>query len=80
LRKLLGRYKHTDNPMAYALADYNAGRSNVLRWNKGLAATNSQAFLKQIDFPSTKTYVRAVLTRYAHYRRSFPPSDKTKGP
>lgn len=78
LRKLLGRYKNTDNPMAYALADYNAGRSNVLRWNKGRAATNSMAFIKQIDFPSTKAYVRSVLTRYAHYKPTFPPSEKTK--
>ena len=29
LRKLIGRYVNTDNPLAYALADYNAGRSNV---------------------------------------------------
>ena len=30
LRKLIGRYGNTDNPLAYALADYNAGRNNVL--------------------------------------------------
>ena len=29
LRKLLGRYQQTDNAMAYALADYNAGRTHV---------------------------------------------------
>ena len=41
LKKLLRRYTQTDNPLPYALADYNAGRKNVLRWNKGAAATNS---------------------------------------
>ena len=31
LKKLMGRYLHTDDPVAYALADYNAGRSHVQR-------------------------------------------------
>ena len=70
-RKLLGRYLRTDNPFAYALADYNAGRTHVLRWSKGAAATNSALFLAQIDFPGTKRYVESVLQRYNHYRPSF---------
>ncbi len=32
LSKLLKRYAQTDNPLPYALADYNAGRGNVLKW------------------------------------------------
>ena len=68
LAKLIKRYPHTDNPLAYALADYNAGRSHVLRWNNGTATTNSAAFLAQMDFPGTRRYVEAVLTRYEHYR------------
>jgi len=71
LAKLLKRYQHTDNPPAYALADYNAGRSNVLRWNKGAAATNGEAFIQQIDFPGTRRYVRAVLLRREHYQPAF---------
>src|SRR5436190_19161111 len=35
LGKLLKRYAHTDDPLPYALADYNAGRSNLLKWNTG---------------------------------------------
>jgi soluble lytic murein transglycosylase len=73
LRKLLRRYPKTDNPRAYALADYNAGRGNVLRWAKGAAATNSEAFLQEITFPGTRQYVRAVLERYEKYRKTFPP-------
>jgi soluble lytic murein transglycosylase len=68
MRKLLRRYVHTDNPLPYALADYNAGRGNVLRWNHGAAATNSAAFIGQIGFPGTKDYVRSVMRRYAYYR------------
>ncbi|MHC1768421.1 MAG: lytic transglycosylase domain-containing protein [Verrucomicrobiia bacterium] len=71
LRKLLTRYAHTDHPAPYALADYNAGRSNLLRWNKGAAETNSALFISQIGFPSTKEYVRAVLERSAQYQGDY---------
>lgn len=72
LRKLLKRYGQVDDPMPYALADYNAGRSHVLRWKKGDAETHSQAFIEQIDFPSTKKYVQSVMKRYRYYERIFP--------
>jgi soluble lytic murein transglycosylase len=68
LRKLLNRYLQTDNPTPYALADYNAGRGNVLKWNHGEAATNSAAFIDQIGFPSTREYVKAVIGRRERYR------------
>jgi soluble lytic murein transglycosylase len=71
LRKLIRRYPQTDNPLPYALADYNAGRGNVLKWNRGPAATNSAAFIEQIGFPGTRDYVRAVLARYEHYAPIF---------
>ena len=73
LRKCLRRYQSTDNPIPYALADYNAGRANALRWSKGAAGTNSIAFVSQIDYPSTKNYVRAIMRRYEYYRPIFPP-------
>ncbi len=73
LRKCLRRYTRTDNPLPYALADYNAGRANVLKWAKGAAATNSAAFAEQIGYPMTREYVKAVMRRYERYRRTFPP-------
>jgi soluble lytic murein transglycosylase len=73
LQKLLKRYARTDKPVCYALADYNAGRGNVLRWNQGMALTNSAAFLARMDFPGTRKYVEAVMGRYAFYRPTFPP-------
>ncbi|MCC6234824.1 MAG: lytic transglycosylase domain-containing protein [Verrucomicrobiales bacterium] len=72
LARLLRRYPQTDNPVAYALADYNAGRVNVLRWLKGPAATNSTAFLEAMDFPTTRRYVESVLERRAEYQGMFP--------
>ena len=68
LKKLLKRYAQTDNPIPYALADYNAGRGNVLKWNTGEASTNSAVFIEQIGFPGTKAYVKSVLHRYQKYR------------
>ena len=68
LRKLLKRYARTDDPLPYALADYNAGRSNLLKWNNGAAATNSTVFIQQIGFATTKEYVQSVQRRYALYR------------
>lgn len=71
LRKLLKRYSQTDNPPAYALADYNAGRGNVLKWMSGPAATNSTLFLAQMTFPGTHDYVVSVMERYRRYRRNI---------
>lgn len=74
LKKLLKRYTQTDNPVPYALADYNAGRGNVLKWNKGSAATNSADFCAQIGFPGTKEYVKSVIKRCDKYRPVFGPN------
>jgi soluble lytic murein transglycosylase len=71
LKKLMRRYTQTDNPVPYALADYNAGRGNVLKWNSGQAATNSAVFIEQIGFPGTKAYVKSVMNRYDKYRLLF---------
>lgn len=67
LKKLYRRYLSTDNPLAYTLADYNAGRGNVLRWAKGEGATNSAQFLAQITYPGTRDYVQSVSQRFRHY-------------
>jgi soluble lytic murein transglycosylase len=71
LKKLLNRYGRADDPLPYALADYNAGRSNVLRWTKRMASTNSAAFVRQIEFPGTRKYVRSVRQRRTHYQQQL---------
>jgi soluble lytic murein transglycosylase len=71
LSRLLQRYSRTDNPLPYALADYNAGRSNVLRWAKGEASTNSQEFMRQITFPGTRKYILTISARMKIYQRQF---------
>lgn len=64
LSKLIKRYAAADNPLPYALADYNAGRTHVLKWMHNAAATNSGEFLEAMDFPGTRAYIEAVLERY----------------
>ena len=71
LGKLLRRYTKADDPVPYALADYNAGRGNVLKWIKDDAATNSAAFIEHIRFPSTRDYVRQVMERRDKYAGQF---------
>ncbi len=71
LSRLVQRYEQTDRPLVYALADYNAGRSNVLRWRRGGAETNSDVFLGHISYPGTRRYVESVLGRYRRYLPEF---------
>ena len=71
LGKLLRRYSRADDPVPYALADYNAGRGNVLKWMSGTAATNSAVFLEQMGFPATRDYVRSIQQRRARYEKQF---------
>ena len=68
LKTRLARYPHTDDPLPYALADYNAGRAHVLRWGKEASRTNSAAFLNNIDYPGTRRYIDQVTQRRNHYR------------
>jgi soluble lytic murein transglycosylase len=72
LAHLMKRYQNTDNPIPYALADYNAGRTHVLRWNKGSAKTNSNSFLAQMDYPGTRQYALNIMQRVEHYRKELP--------
>ncbi len=71
LGKLLKRYRNVDNPLPYALADYNAGRTHVLRWKKGEADTNAFAFLNRMDYPGTRNYALSILDRFVIYQAEF---------
>ena len=79
LSKLIRRYRLTDDPRVYALADYNAGRTQVLRWLKDAGATNSSIFLEQMDYPGTKEYIRKVLKRHEKYRNEFEVTRTSRG-
>ena len=71
LRRALDHWKSKENPLPFALAEYNAGRSRVDRW---IAATNmgdqvnADDLMGAIDFPSTRRYVEEVTRRMQFYR------------
>ena len=51
------------DPLPFALAEYNAGRSNAMRWATN-CGPNSADYLRCITYPTTQRYVRDILTRY----------------
>ena len=71
LRRALDHWKLKENPLPFALAEYNAGRSRVDRW---IAATNmgdqanADDLLSAIDYPTTRRYVEDVIRRRDFYR------------
>ncbi|MDO9540852.1 MAG: lytic transglycosylase domain-containing protein [Kiritimatiellia bacterium] len=62
LKRSISRWSNKNTPLPYALAEYNAGRSNAVRW---AASDDGDAnkFWHGITYPSTKRYVRDILTR-----------------
>jgi soluble lytic murein transglycosylase-like protein len=52
-----------------AVASYNAGQGNVLRWRRGAPRQPIDEFLESMPFPETRTYVKRVQILSASYRR-----------
>ena len=67
LKRSISRWSHKTNPLPYALAEYNAGRSNVVRWAASDGG-DANKFWDGITYPSTKRYVRDILTFYQRRR------------
>ncbi len=72
LARALRHWQDTDNPTAFALAEYNAGRRNAARWVDPARPRSSRAFLARIDFPTTRKYVCETLDRLAIYHGRVP--------
>ncbi len=66
LGRAIKRWRSQADPLPFALAEYNAGRSNAVRWER-LNAMSPQEFTDVISYPSTRAYVKSVISRY----RSF---------
>lgn len=71
LSKAMERYKDRENPVPFALAEYNAGKSRVDRWvtesKMGTEATSGD-LLKVMDYPTTKKYIGDITRRYEIYK------------
>lgn len=68
LTRALRRYADRDDPISFALAEYNAGRSNVLRWIDPENPMSGEAFMARMDYPSTRRYVETIKARYQYYQ------------
>jgi soluble lytic murein transglycosylase len=71
IARMLHHWDGADQPAAFGLAEYNAGRSNVLRWVDPAAPLDSAAMERRITFKATHRYVDAILARAADYRRGY---------
>ncbi len=77
LAKALRHWSEKDDPVPFALAEYNAGRTRVIRWekNSGLGGDFGAGDLHSImDFPATRAYIRSIVDRYLDFKkqREFP--------
>lgn len=71
LRRAVQHWQHQTRPLAFALAEYNAGASRAQRWanNNASVPMADETFRGNIDFPTTRKYVERVLQRYNFYRK-----------
>jgi soluble lytic murein transglycosylase len=68
LNRALKHWSQTDDPVPFALAEYNAGRSNALKWVDPTAPQDHMAFLQRITYPTTLKYVEVILEKRDEYR------------
>jgi soluble lytic murein transglycosylase len=60
--------KEPDERIAFALAEYNAGFANVLRWLPHGRQTTTDEFVAAITFPTVRDYVTDVMENYRYYK------------
>ena len=70
LRQSLDRYRHSPDPVLFALLRYNAGEARADGWLKLAtskpvpeARTPENYYLSLVTFPTTRDYVRRILQR-----------------
>jgi soluble lytic murein transglycosylase len=52
-----------------AIASYNAGQGNVMKWRRAAPSKPMDEFLESIPFPETRNYVKRVTMLRASYER-----------
>jgi soluble lytic murein transglycosylase len=71
LHRAIEHWVHQADPIAFALAEYNAGASRAQRWSggNGVSEISERQFLQNIDFPATRNYIESIIDRYRFYQR-----------
>lgn len=67
LGQALQHWSGQEDPLPFALGEYNAGRSRVKRWSGG-TKISAEELERAMDIASTKAYVAAVRKRYEYYK------------
>lgn len=72
LSQKLEHWKGKEDPVPFALAEYNAGRKRVDRWLKESGKPDdatAEELMQWIDFPTTKRYIEDIVERRKTYER-----------
>lgn len=67
LGNALKHWSAQEDPLPFALGEYNAGRSRVKRWAGG-AQISAEELSRAMDIASTRAYIAAVRKRYEYYK------------
>jgi soluble lytic murein transglycosylase len=67
LSNALKHWSAQEDPLPFALGEYNAGRSRVKRWAGG-AQISAEELSQAMDIASTRAYIAAVRKRYEYYK------------
>lgn len=73
LEKVGGPFRDLSDPEVRVLSAYNAGPSRAAEWNRtepGAPPLSGDEFVKRIDFPSTRSYVMSIMTRYRKLKQA----------
>jgi peptidoglycan lytic transglycosylase len=68
LARALRRWQNMDDPIPFALAEYNAGPGNVQRWLPAGQSTTARQFLEAITYPGVRRYVETVRDYEESYK------------
>ena len=73
LKRALDHYRGKDQPLSFALTEYNAGRTRVKRWigkpDAGEPPMSAEK-MKEKSFNSTRGYVESIERRYEYYKKA----------
>jgi len=70
LAQALERWQSRDDPVPFALAEYNAGAGRVAKWLPNGEATTAQEFVAAITFPGVRRYIERISGYAERYRAS----------
>jgi len=68
LGRALRRWQNMDDPIPFALAEYNAGLGRVQGWLPRGQETTAEEFVQAITIPSVRAYIETVTDYYRSYK------------